>query len=117
VPYPSLIVPALAVLYTWLAFWAPLGDDFPSLWSNNDAALRWKIIFVHTLFLAAYLGVFAWLTWRESSIGWLTRGYARQTGGACLIIVGVFTAIIERLLFSRGPKPVNEDDGQQNQKL
>jgi hypothetical protein len=115
--YASLIVPALAVLYTWLAFWAPLGDDFPPLWSNNDAALRWKIIFVHTLFLAAYLGAFGWLTWRESSIGWLTRGHGRLTGASYLVIVGMFTAIIERLLFSRGPKPVSEDDGQQDQEL
>jgi len=117
VPYAWLIVPAIAVLYTWLAFWAPLGDDFPPLWSNNDAAIRWKIIFVHTLFLAAYLGAFAWLTLRESSIGWLMRGYGRHTGGASLIIVGVFIAVIERLIFSRGPKPVSDDDSEQDQKL
>jgi len=114
--YIWLIVPGFAVLYTWFAFWAPLGDDFPPLWSNNDAALRWKIIFVHALFLAAYLGVFAWLAWRESSIGWLTRGHGRYAGGSYFVIVGMFTAAIERLIFSRGPKPVSEDDGQQNQK-
>jgi hypothetical protein len=28
----------------------------------------------------------------------------------------MFTAAIERLIFSRGPKPASEDDGQQNQK-
>lgn len=108
--YGWLIVAGFAVLYTWLAFWAPLGNDFPPLWSNKDASLRWRIILVHALFLAAYMGVFGWLTWRESSFAWLARGSTwTYSGAAYLLVVGMFTAAIERLLFSRGSRSRSGD--------
>jgi hypothetical protein len=113
-----LIVAGFGAIYTWLAFLVPLGDDFPPLWSNKDPNLRWKIILVHTLFLAAYLGVFGWLTWRESSFAWLARSpRGWHTGAADLIVAGIFTAMLERLLFSRGPEPGDADkDGDGNDK-
>jgi hypothetical protein len=56
------------------------------------------------------MGVFGWLTWKESSFAWLARGSSpRHSGAAYLFVVGMFTAIIERLLFSRGSKSGNGD--------
>jgi hypothetical protein len=92
-----------AVAYTWIALRLPLGDDFPPIWSSDNTMPRERIVLIHSLFLAAYLGVLWYLTWRESSFGWLFRGpVIRHPGAFYLIVVAIFTAMIERLWLYRG---------------
>jgi hypothetical protein len=105
-PYGWLIIVGFAVAYTWIVFKAPLGEDFPPIWSSDNTMPREWIVLIHTLFLAAYLGVLWYLTWRESSFGWLFHGrIIRYPGAFYLFVVGIFTAAIERLWLYRGQKP------------
>jgi hypothetical protein len=92
-----------AAVYTWIALRAPLGNDFPAIWSRDNTMPRGRIILVHSLFLAAYLSVLWYLSWRESSYGWLFRGPAiSHSGASYLFVVAIFSAMIERLWLYRG---------------
>jgi hypothetical protein len=101
--YGWLIFIGFAAVYTWIAFHLPLGDDFPPVWSSDNTLPRERIILIHTLFLAVYLGFLWYLTSRGTSFGWLFRGrQVRHPGAFYLFVVGIFTAMIERLWLYRG---------------
>jgi hypothetical protein len=103
-PYSCLIYIGFAVVYTWFVFRAPLGDDIPPIWTRQNRTTRTRIILVHSLFLATYLCVLCFLTWRESSFDWLGRGESlRMPGLFHMIFVGIFGAMLECLLLYRGP--------------
>ncbi len=103
--YGWLIYVGFAVAYTWIVFSVPVADDLPPIWSNQNLMPRERIVLIHSMFLAAYLGVIWFLTWRESSFDWLRRGKMSRPGAFYMIFVAVFTGVIERLLLYRGPVP------------
>jgi hypothetical protein len=112
--YGWLIYVGFAVAYTWIVFRVPVADDLSPIWSNQNLMPREWIVLIHSVFLAAYLGLICFLTWRESSFGWLTRGSVDHHPGTFdLIFVAVWTGVIECLLLYRGPEPSppqNESD-------
>jgi hypothetical protein len=106
----SALLIGFVALYTWLALWAPLSEDFPPLWSDKNRVPRWKLILLHMVFLAAFLGVFGWLTGKESTFPWWSEGGLKHVGTFYGFLVGVFVAMLERLLLYRD-RLVNEQGG------
>lgn len=105
--YRWLVYVGFAAAYTWIVFWVPFGDGSPPIWSSQNLMPRERIVLIHSLFLAAYLGVLWFLSWRDPSFSWLTsgRGGFRHPGAQDMLFVAVFTGVIERLLLYRGPEP------------
>jgi len=109
--YGWLVFVGSAVVYSWIALWLPLGGDFPPpVCSNQNTTPREKIVVVHSLFLAAYLGLVWFFTWRESSFGWLIRGSAHNSAVLQMVFVAIFTGVIERLWLYCGPEPSPSED-------
>jgi hypothetical protein len=106
--YSWLIYGGFAAAYTWIVFRGPFGDDFPLIWSSQNLMPREWIVLIHSLFLAAYLGVLWYLSWRDSSFNWLTRGSI--PGALYMFFAAAFTGVIERLLLYRGPERVQVKD-------
>jgi hypothetical protein len=103
--YGWLIYIGFAAAYTWIAFWLPFDDDFPPIWSSQNLMPRERIALIHSLFLAAYLGLLWFLSWRESAFTWLTRGSIRHAGALYMFFAAAFFAVIERLFLYRGREP------------
>ncbi len=105
VRYGWLVFVGFAVVYTWIALWLPLGGDFPPpVFSSQNTTPREKIVLVHSLFLAAYLGLMWLLFLRESSFDWLIRRSTRHPTALQMVFVAILTGVIERLWLYRGPK-------------
>jgi hypothetical protein len=100
--HASLVLAGFAFFYTCLAFWFPLGDDFPSLWSLRKKVPNSKVVFIHALFLCAFLSLIWLVSLREHSFAWLARGpRPRYPGVLQVFFVAAFMGVIERLWLSR----------------
>ena len=110
-PYGWLIYIGFAVAYTWLVFSVPFDDNFPPIWSNKNTTPRSKIIFIHSLFLLAFLGLLAFLAWRQSSFNWPFRGTRWNNAAFQMLFVVIFAGVVERLWLYKGPKPGTNQNG------
>jgi len=105
-----LILLGFAVGYTYVVFWLPISDDFPPILSSRNSTSRSRILLVHTIFLCALLCTLWYLTARENSFTWLTRGPVPSHPAALYVFfVAVFAAMLERLLLSGKEVPGPSD--------
>jgi hypothetical protein len=99
-----LIFVCFAIAETCVVFWVPFGADSPPIWSQQNIKHRKRFVLIHSLILAAYLGVVGLLTWQERSFNWLSSGISLQRVFG-FIFTAVLTGVIERQLFFRIPAP------------